>query len=178
MENDRQRGHDIGTTGKTVGENVARVRREQGISLKALEGRLETLERRISFSGLSKIERGDRRVDVDDLMALAIALDVAPTALLLPEGDPTRVADVTGARASVGLLWEWAAGVSPLQRETDTRRFHARSAPEWLDGSGITWHGDVELVAGIGGDEPTTRSRHHFRARTYDDYRAGLRESD
>src|SRR3954454_23683106 len=40
--------------------------------------------RPILASGLGKIESGERRVDVDDLVALAVALDVSPVRLLLP----------------------------------------------------------------------------------------------
>ncbi|BBZ00544.1 hypothetical protein AWC04_15035 [Mycolicibacterium fallax] len=35
-------------------------------------------------NGISEIENGLRRVDVDDLIALAVALDVSPAVLLMP----------------------------------------------------------------------------------------------
>jgi transcriptional regulator with XRE-family HTH domain len=147
MANERVRGNDIGVTGKTVGENIGRVRRAQQISLQQLEDRLNRRGRRISVSGLSKIERGERRVDVDDLMAIAVSLDVAPNALLLPPGEPADHIEVTGAAGSLGLFWEWAmAGWTPFSR--DDRSFVARSLPYWVEAPGaasITWYGELEL---------------------------------
>jgi hypothetical protein len=38
----------------------------------------------MSAYSISKIETTDRRIDVDDLVALAVALDTTPNRLLLP----------------------------------------------------------------------------------------------
>jgi transcriptional regulator with XRE-family HTH domain len=51
--------------------------------------RLTRVGRPILPSGLSKIESGDRRVDVDDLVGIAAALGVMPDRLLrAPDGSP------------------------------------------------------------------------------------------
>ena len=47
-----------------------------------LDAALATVGRPIIQSGISKIENGSRRVDVDDLVALALALGTTPHALL------------------------------------------------------------------------------------------------
>jgi transcriptional regulator with XRE-family HTH domain len=62
-----------------------------------LSERLAALGRPILPSGLSKIEQGTRRVDVDDLVALADALETVPSRLL-------RSPD--GSRAPIGLANE------------------------------------------------------------------------
>lgn len=154
MASERVRGNDIGPTGMAVAENIARVRKSQQVSLQELERRLDHLGRRISFSGLSKIERGQKRVDVDDLMAISIALDVAPNALLLPIGEPGEKVQVTGALGSLGLFWHWVtADSTPFSR--DNRAFIARSLPYWMDepSPALTWFGRLELSMAKGEED-------------------------
>ena len=58
---------------------IRRQREREQLSLQDLSDRLESaVGRPILPSGISKIEQGDRRVDVDDLVALADALGTAP----------------------------------------------------------------------------------------------------
>lgn len=131
MASGRLRGNEIGSTGKAVAANVARIRKSQQLSLSDVSERLAAVGHKLSPSGLSKIENTERRVDVDDLMALASVLDVSPLGLLLPTGAPDEVAEVTGAAGAVGLIWRWAFGeFSP--RWSPARTIAARSLPEWL----------------------------------------------
>lgn len=157
MANQRQRGNDIGPTGQTVSANIARVRKSQQVSLQELERRLIERGRRISLSGLSKIENNDRKVDVDDLMAIALALDVSPIALLLPEGAPDATATVSGGRGSLALLWQWAMGDRGLS-DQDERRFQARSLPGWLTPNpDLDWYGDIDLGFALPDEADLTR---------------------
>jgi hypothetical protein len=66
---------------RIVAVQARRLRR--GFTLGELEEKLRELGRPIPLPALSKIEKGQRRVDVDDLVALALALGVSPN-LLLP----------------------------------------------------------------------------------------------
>jgi transcriptional regulator with XRE-family HTH domain len=153
MVNERLRGHDIDSTGRTAAANLARIRKSKQLSLKDIEEQLARRGRRISFSGLSKIENGDRRVDVDDLMALALVLDVSPLALLLPISDPDETTEVTGANGSVGVFWEWATGQYSLAGDEE-RNFQARSLPGWLsvESNYETKKARLELVYAARGD--------------------------
>ena len=63
--------------------NVRQVRGERRLTLDDVRDRLTELGRPILKTGLSKIETGERRVDVDDLLALALALETTPNRLLL-----------------------------------------------------------------------------------------------
>jgi hypothetical protein len=50
------------------------LRHERRLTLKALSDRLAELGRPMGVSTLSKIVSGDRRVDVDDLVAFALSV--------------------------------------------------------------------------------------------------------
>ena len=68
-----------------VAENVARRRQTVGLTLAELSKRLDKEQGHpLGVTVLSKIEGGTRGIDVDDLMALAGALDTTVTALLQP----------------------------------------------------------------------------------------------
>ena len=91
-----------------------------------------TGERQLSISSLSKIETGGRRIDVDDLVAIAAALDVSPLALLFGnEQNPDQLVQVGGTSLEARTLWLWALGGDPLL-DHDKRGFQARSLPWWL----------------------------------------------
>lgn len=104
----------LGPTGHTVRLNVARLR--GGMQYKQLSEKLAEIGRPIPTLGLRRIEDGERRVDVDDLMALAVALDVNPAALLFPSEDRGVPVEATGV-GSIGFkeLWRWADGIKALQ---------------------------------------------------------------
>jgi transcriptional regulator with XRE-family HTH domain len=73
-----------GDIGRNVQAQVRLLRKQKRLSLPELSSRLKQVGRPILPTGIAKIESGDRRVDVDDLVALAIALEVNPTRLLRP----------------------------------------------------------------------------------------------
>jgi transcriptional regulator with XRE-family HTH domain len=112
---------ELGPTGRTVADNVKRVRGHRALNYADLSRKLTELGRPISPLAVRRIEEGDRRVDVDDLLALAVALGVPPNSLLLPHEDPfpepsaTAVGDV-----EFGELWKWADGSrGPIGYEDD-----------------------------------------------------------
>lgn len=74
---------DLGTTGKIVAANVARLREAYGLSYQSLSTELKHLGHPIPPLGLRRIEARARKVTVDDLLALANALGVSPARLLL-----------------------------------------------------------------------------------------------
>lgn len=103
-------------TGKAVAANVRRIRDEiRGWSTYELSRKLKSAGRPIAPSALAKLERGERRVDVGDLMALACALEVNPNALLLPATAEGLVELTGGGTYPAGDAWEWAEGNRPLE---------------------------------------------------------------
>ncbi|KAA8884206.1 helix-turn-helix domain-containing protein [Nocardia colli] len=99
----------MGPTGIRVGHRLRELRQAHGLTLNSLTTRLAELGRPIDLSALAKIEKGQRRVDVDDLVALGLALDVSPNWLLLPPTSGENQVDLTMARSMrASAVWSWA----------------------------------------------------------------------
>ncbi|WP_202615924.1 helix-turn-helix domain-containing protein [Arthrobacter sp. H-02-3] len=124
-----------GTTGVATMENLKRARGE--MTYAELSRRLEAIGRPIPPLGLRRIEAGDRRVDVDDLVALAVVLNVSPLALLLPHGGQSETSEIGGDKVRNDELWQWAIGERPLTGG-DPRRFQGDSLPPWLEVRSLT----------------------------------------
>ncbi|MEV7441994.1 helix-turn-helix domain-containing protein [Streptomyces sp. NPDC091204] len=118
---------DLGPTSRAVADNLRRLREARGLSLRALSADLKRRGHSLSADALNKIENGRtpeagteppkhvRRIDVDDLTALAAALDVNPNALLLPHRGTGSI-DLTGTgEVAAKTVWEWAEGRHPLR---------------------------------------------------------------
>src|SRR5215472_12772209 len=107
----------LGPIGHYVIKNLEQLRRLRKLSYRELSDRLREIGRPIPTLGLSRIERGTRRVDADDLVALALALEVNPSALLLPRDVQPRdgVELSPGApREAASDVWAWVDGTRPL----------------------------------------------------------------
>jgi hypothetical protein len=76
-----------------------------------------------------------RRVDVGDLVAIAIALGVSPATLLIPESETAGgTVTVTGGAGTVAAqrCWEWLTAAQPLPEARVTLlTFGARAWPQW-----------------------------------------------
>ena len=110
---------ELGPTGRIVATNVARFRGLRGLRLAGLSERMTEVGRPMSVTTLSAIENGDRRADVDDLVAISAALNVSPAAMLMPP--VTDPYDTAGATVSsicspeAGPLWDWLTATAPLE---------------------------------------------------------------
>ncbi|MBU4214303.1 MAG: helix-turn-helix transcriptional regulator [Actinobacteria bacterium] len=103
------KGIEIGPTGDTVRHNIARVRRARGLAYTELSKQLAEAGRLIPPLGLRRIEDGERRVDVDDLVALAAVLWVDPVVLMAPPlyggGLETEVTGLGRCNSSQAVNW-------------------------------------------------------------------------
>lgn len=131
-------GRPLGPTGDSVRENIRRIRDGLGISQAELSKKLAQLGRPIPALGIHRIEIGERRVDVDDLMSFAVALGVTPVALLMPGDYPNGAHvdafdqfSVTGFDEPVMALplWNWLTAGDPLGADLNT--FIRWSWPFW-----------------------------------------------
>lgn len=118
-----------GPTGLRLGKNLRDIRGRT--SVRELSTRMRDLGRPLFPSAISKIENGQRRVDADELVALAIALDCTPNRLLIgPQADDEEIrlveerialpmtegadpveVDIEPSRRDA---WRWARGGEPL----------------------------------------------------------------
>ncbi|MEX3652385.1 helix-turn-helix transcriptional regulator [Mycolicibacterium fortuitum] len=123
---------DLGPIGKNVARTTKRFRELRRLSYAELSRQLAELGREIPPLGLRRIESEDRKVDVDDLFALALTLEVSPLALLLPVEDSALTPQ--GMPYDVDKIWNWAAGSQALSEE-NAFRFIRDSNPliDWTD---------------------------------------------
>lgn len=100
--------------GSRIGRTVRRLRHERGLDLRRLAEQLAEEGRPISLAQLSKLELGQRRVDVDDLVAIAVVLNVTPSQLLMPEppaeGEDQTVALTPHRQVGWHRAWQWMCG--------------------------------------------------------------------
>jgi len=132
---------ELGPIGVNVTHTVRRFRENRRLGYAELSRELAETGREIPPLGLRRIESGERRVDVDDLVALAVVFDVSPLALLLP----TQAGALTsqGSEYSLQQIWTWGEGSNPLPRDdvpsqdlVRRARFLTESRPHW---AGADW---------------------------------------
>jgi transcriptional regulator with XRE-family HTH domain len=121
VDQDKPRKNPLGPTGEAVRHNVKAHRDRLNLGYAELSRRLGDLGRQIPVLGLARIEKGDRRVDADDLVALAAALEVSPATLLLPEPNSPpdqNVVVTTGLAIPAEQVWRWLCAESPVKAFT------------------------------------------------------------
>jgi transcriptional regulator with XRE-family HTH domain len=119
-----------------VVDNVKRLRTERRWSLAELSEEMSRAGKPILSSGLHRLEQGKRRIDVDDLVALAAAFDVSPITLLMPYTSKGTVKLTESLRLEALAAWDWMRGARPIdlpeEREEAMIRavaFQARALP-------------------------------------------------
>lgn len=107
------------STDELIGSNLARIRSARpGLSLRKLAERLNAIGRPINADGLNRAEKGRRQISASELVALALALDVSPLALLLPHSPASEGVELaSGVVADWREAWRWATGEQPLTRQ-------------------------------------------------------------
>ena len=134
---------DLGETGKTVARNIKRIREEQNLQYAELVRRLEALGNTIAPQGLRRIERRERRVDVDDLVCIATVLNVSPATLLTPFVDraterveTTPAAGMKYTALTASAWWKFLTAREHWNDNANNREFRFRSIPAWAESEG------------------------------------------
>lgn len=122
---------NVGLPTRTVSENLKRLRNQLGLSVRTLSARSTRYDAsgvvsgRLSANAISEIENGQRRVDVDDLILLSMALDVSPAVLLMPDPQEQRERSDGGfdvvylldpdEMLPSNMVWGWLTAQEPLR---------------------------------------------------------------
>lgn len=134
-----RRAVEVGPTGMTVADNLARLRKVRGYSTRQLAAELERRGRSVSASGIIRMEKGERVVTADDLVAFAAVFGISPVSLLLPlTATAETPVEITGAGTVDALrAWEWGIGRLPLRttpehERTELAEHRLYGMPQWL----------------------------------------------
>ncbi|MFJ7341450.1 helix-turn-helix domain-containing protein [Streptomyces sp. NPDC101110] len=134
-----RRAVEVGPTGMTVADNLARLRKVRGYSTRQLAAEMERKGRPVSPSGITRMEKGDRVVTADDLVAFAAIFGVSPVSLLLPLTPTAETSvEITGGGTVDALrAWEWGIGRLPLRttpehERTQLAEHRLYGMPQWL----------------------------------------------
>lgn len=128
-------GRPLGPIGEAVRSNIKSIREGQGLSQAELSANLTNLGRPIPPLGIHRIEAGTRRVDVDDLVALAVALTTTPATLLMPNigsvqpDEQVQLGEVPPT-VSARRAWRWITARDRINNVRLTA-FIGRSWPGW-----------------------------------------------
>jgi hypothetical protein len=106
----------VGPAGRVLAANIARVREAQRLSYIDLSRELARAGRPIPELGLRRIEKGERRVDFDDLLAIAYVLRICVVDLMISgdvaDGDPYPITRQRAYRS--GSVRDWISGQTVL----------------------------------------------------------------
>lgn len=96
--------------------NIQRIRKAKGLTFAEVSARTEKIGQPIAVLGLRRIERTERRVDFDDLLTLAIALEVPPVDLMVPALVSDAVPYPIGtSEYGCSTVYEWVRGDGYLE---------------------------------------------------------------
>ncbi len=104
---------------------VRRLREAQRLPYTELSERLTALGHPIPVLGLRRIEKGERRVDIDELAALARALEVPPLTLIFPIGAADRIEILPGQVHDVWPAAMWFTSEGPFPGDLKYADFNA-----------------------------------------------------
>ena len=132
---------ETGPTADTARNALSRLRKAAKLSLRELAAEMPAGPGQLSHSAIGEVERGVRRLDLDELTALAATLRVSPITFFLSdpaESRPDALVALTGLTEtlpeSAALLWlQGRAPVDPKEAADDwaAEGFRRRSLPGW-----------------------------------------------
>lgn len=116
VTDDKLQRNPLGPVGRQVKENVKTLRLARGYTHERLAELLREHGRPIPVIGLSRIENGARRVDVDDLNVLAGVLATTPYRLMYPDHDldpqnPLRAEDYVRHQEEITQVVDTILGI-------------------------------------------------------------------
>lgn len=132
---------ESGPAASQVAQNIERVRKARQMKQKDVSDRLREAGRPMLATVVSKVERGERRIDVDDLVAFGRALRVPPLLLLYPLGEAEDVEVLKGQCVPTWAAIQWFIGEGrfPSERIPRGEVDQATGLPEWYEDPEEGW---------------------------------------
>jgi hypothetical protein len=147
----------VGPAGWVLAENIRRIRDAQRLTYAELARLLAEAGREIPVLGLRRIEYKERRVDFDDLLALAYVLKVCPVDLMVSNLATSEPYPVTAEiESTYDDVRDWITGEKPIpvDWEQDPRSPSGRTVTVTLDA--IRWMPEdraKRVLRGLGGEK-------------------------
>ena len=110
----------MATRGDVIARRSQQIRTDKGWSLRELSRRLDGVGHRLDASSILKLERGERRITVDDWFALAEALEVPPSDLIVRDGEKSDYA--TELRGVAELSYRLSRTARSLQESLTDKK--------------------------------------------------------
>jgi transcriptional regulator with XRE-family HTH domain len=110
------------TTNEILAEQIRNIRTLRGLSQQELAREIAKVGELVPRGTIARTEAGERDVPLSQVIAFALALDVAPTSLFLPLNSSEPVALTRGKVASARQVRQWFRGQRPLS-DGDPRRY-------------------------------------------------------
>ncbi|MFD8533893.1 helix-turn-helix domain-containing protein [Streptosporangium canum] len=138
-----------------VGERVAQIRKDRGMTAQALADRCAELGLALDRSVIAKLERGLRQtVSLAELLVLARALNVPPLRLALPIGQALQSEVLPGVTVDTWQAAQWFTGheafpATAAAVDEDDAWSDGSDFEEWRQGAApvTLWRRHAELVA-------------------------------
>jgi transcriptional regulator with XRE-family HTH domain len=114
---------------------LVEARKALGYTQAGLAERLTEIGTPMHETAVARIESGKRRVTLDDVIAIAAAMDVSPLFLFSPLEHDARIRLAATIDCTAADLWAWVRGTQPLDA-ANARSYHYQS-PGDVGGSAI-----------------------------------------
>lgn len=99
-----------------IATNIKRIRKVRDINGRDFIAQLEERGMKLLPSGLTALEKGERRVTVEELLIIAVALNTSVVDLLMPDDGSDLVVAKGIPPLSPGQLSAWVSGNSPWRQ--------------------------------------------------------------
>jgi transcriptional regulator with XRE-family HTH domain len=162
--------HEERTPTAVLRRNIRRIREGHRLTYVEMSARLTDIGHPIPVLGLRRLERGERQVSVDDLLALSYVLGVAVVDLLVPNDErddmpydvtPEIRVDVDRARKWIGGHGFLSPPISPAELARELQWMPRERAEfalkNWLTPDDRAWFAELQQMDDAA--EETTNGR-------------------
>ncbi|WP_197415459.1 helix-turn-helix transcriptional regulator [Mycobacterium sp. IS-1590] len=132
---------------ETLGHNLRRIRNLRELTVRDLSARLKALGLSLSPSGVSEVENAVRKVGIDELLIIAMALNTSIIELVSPQNWTTKLQVAKGAEPiRTDRLRAWIKGEAPWSKAVDVDEFLEAATEYQRQEHAITARPDIAAI--------------------------------